>query len=179
MHAEERRPGGHLLRGDTPQVAERFARLLAELVARAAAVDVAPPLPNPIWVRWDHGEPGPWPAYDGHDARVGVGIVPEYVEDTARRVRARLGDAKLPRVIGHADWETQNIRWHGDEAYAVHDWDSLAWLPEAALAGAASGAFASAEQPTLAPLEASVARPPLSTEALAEQATARLTLAGA
>ena len=35
---------------------------------------------------------------------------------------------------------------------AVHDWDSLAWQPEAALVGAASGSFASAGPPTLAPI---------------------------
>jgi len=39
----------------------------------------------------------------------------------------------------------------------VHDWDSLAWQPEAALVGAASGAFASAGPPTLAPIESSEA----------------------
>jgi hypothetical protein len=39
----------------------------------------------------------------------------------------------------------------------VHDWDSLAWLPEAAIAGAASGAFASAETPTLASIGSSQA----------------------
>jgi hypothetical protein len=58
-------------------------------------------------------------------------------------------------VIGHADWEAQNLRWLGTEAYAVHDWDSLGWLPEAAIVGAASGAFASTEIPTLAPLASS------------------------
>jgi hypothetical protein len=41
--------------------------------------------------------------------------------------------------------------------WAVHDWDSLAWQPEAALAGAASGAFASAGPPTLAPIASSEA----------------------
>jgi hypothetical protein len=41
--------------------------------------------------------------------------------------------------------------------WAVHDWDSLAWQPEAALAGAASGAFASAGPPTLAPIDSSAA----------------------
>lgn len=35
--------------------------------------------------------------------------------------------------------------------------DSLAWQPEAALAGAASGAFASDSPPTLAPIESSAA----------------------
>ena len=39
----------------------------------------------------------------------------------------------------------------------MRDWDSLAWQPEAALAGAASGAFASAGPPTLAPIESSEA----------------------
>jgi hypothetical protein len=39
----------------------------------------------------------------------------------------------------------------------VHDWDSLAWQPEAALAGAASGAFANDSPPTLAPIASSAA----------------------
>jgi hypothetical protein len=40
----------------------------------------------------------------------------------------------------------------------VHDWDSLAWQPEAALVGAASGAFArGVGLPTLAPIETSEA----------------------
>jgi hypothetical protein len=63
----------------------------------------------------------------------------------------------LPRVLGHADFEAQNLRWRGREVWAVHDWDSLAWQPEAALAGAASGSFASAGPPTLAPIESSAA----------------------
>ena len=37
----------------------------------------------------------------------------------------------------------------------VSDWDSLAALPEAALVGAACGAFASTDTPTLAPLPSS------------------------
>ena len=61
-------------------------------------------------------------------------------------------------MLGHADFEAQNIsRWHRREVGTVHDWDSLAWQPEAALAGAASGAFASAGPPTLAPIESSEA----------------------
>jgi hypothetical protein len=39
--------------------------------------------------------------------------------------------------------------------WAVHDWDSLAWQPEAALAGAASGSFGSDGPPMLAPIESS------------------------
>jgi hypothetical protein len=60
-------------------------------------------------------------------------------------------------MLGHADFEAQNLRWHGREVWTVHDWDSLAWQPEAALVGEASGAFASAGPPTLAPIESSEA----------------------
>jgi hypothetical protein len=63
----------------------------------------------------------------------------------------------LPYVLGHGDFEAQNLRWKDFELWAVHDWDSLAWLPEAALVGAASAVFASAQAPTLAPLESSEA----------------------
>ena len=81
--------------------------------------------------------------------------VPEYVADTARRARERLLAADLPCVLGHADFEAQNLRWHNEDVWAVHDWDSLAWQPEAALVGAACGAFTSASPSTLAPAESS------------------------
>jgi hypothetical protein len=97
-----------------------------------------------------------WPAIDGLDNR-DDSAVPPYVVDTAVRARGRLLAARLPCVLGHADFEAQNLRWHGRKVWAVHDWDSLAWQPEAALAGAASGAFASSGPPTLAPIESSEA----------------------
>jgi hypothetical protein len=154
IHAEQWRPGGEMLRGDDPATTARYARLLARLVTLAADVEIGgsapgavpPPLPNPPWVRWDREyppEPGP--------------PLPDVVRDAMRRIRDRMSAVWLPRVLGHADWETQNLRWHGISPYAVHDWDSLAWLPEAAIAGSACGAFASAEVPTLAPIASSVA----------------------
>ncbi|UIX34380.1 phosphotransferase [Streptomyces sp. GQFP] len=155
VHAEEWLPGGDMLRGDGPNVAAKFAALLAELVTGALHVDVPPPLPNPAWVRWDHRDSEVWPTYDWHDARADQVELPRDLEETAIRVRSRMARTQLPSVVGHADWETQNVRWQGGRAYAVHDWDSLAWLPEAAIAGAASGTFASAEHPTLAPVESS------------------------
>jgi hypothetical protein len=156
VHAEEFRPGGDVLHGDTPDVAARCAQVFAWLMAELADVTVAPPLPNPPWVRWDHAGAGVWPAVgwiDDRDQRA----VPGYVVDTAVRARRRLMAAGLPCVLGHADFEAQNLRWHGQDVWAVHDWDSLAWQPEAALAGAASGAFASDGPPTLAPIESSEA----------------------
>jgi hypothetical protein len=154
VHAEEFRPGGEVLPGDSPEVAVRYAEVFARLMAELADVTVAPPLPNPPWVRWDHADSGLWPAIGCLDNR-DQGAVPAYVADTAARARRRLLAADLPCVLGHADFEAQNLRWHGQQVWAVHDWDSLAWQPEAALAGAASGSFASAGPPALAPIESS------------------------
>ncbi|HUB40042.1 MAG TPA: hypothetical protein VMA72_14420 [Streptosporangiaceae bacterium] len=156
VHAEEFRPGGEVLHGDSPDVAARGADLFARLMAELAQVTVAPPLPNPPWVRWDHSDPGVWPAIECLDKR-DQSAVPGYVVDTAERTRRRILAAGLPCVLGYADFEAQNLRWHGREVWAVHDWDSLAWQPEAALAGAASGSFASSGSPTLAPIDSSAA----------------------
>ncbi|MBB4908528.1 hypothetical protein H4W32_003127 [Actinophytocola algeriensis] len=156
VHAEESRPGGDLLRGDSPDIAVHYAAVFARLMAELTDVTVVPPLPNPRWARWDHTDPGLWPAIDFLDER-DQSAVPAYVVDTADRVRKRLLATDLPCVLGHADFEAQNLRWHDVDVWAVHDWDSLAWQPEAALVGAASGTFASASPPTLAPVESSAA----------------------
>jgi hypothetical protein len=156
VHAEEFRPGGDVLPGNSPDVAMRYAEVFACLMAELAGVAVAPPLPNPPWVRWDHAGSGVWPAIGFLDDR-DQSVVPAYVVEVAERARGRLLAAGLPCVLGHADFEAQNLRWHGHQVWAVHDWDSLAWQPEAALAGAASGSFASAGPPTLAPVESSEA----------------------
>jgi Phosphotransferase enzyme family len=156
VHAEEFRPGGEVLHGDSPDVAARCAEVFARLMAELADVAVAPPLPNPPWVRWDHPGSGVWPAIDYLANRV-QGAAPAYLAEVAARARGRLLAAGLPCVLGHADFEAQNLRWHGRQVWTVHDWDSLAWQPEAALAGAASGAFSSDGPPTLAPIESSEA----------------------
>jgi hypothetical protein len=157
VHAEEFRPGGEVLAGDSPDVAVRYGEALARVMAELAVVSVAPPLPNPRWVRWDHTDGGVWPAIDFLDDRE-QSAVPAQAVETARRIRSRLLGAALPPVLGHADFEEQNLRWKGNELWAVHDWDSLAWQPEAALVGAASGAFArDVGPPSLAPVESSEA----------------------
>ena len=156
VHAEELRPGGDMLPGDSPDVAACYAELFARLMTELADVTVPPPLPNPPWVRWDHTDPGVWPAIGCLDSR-DQSVVPAYVAEVADRTRRRILAAGLPCVLGYADFEAQNLRWHGQQVWAVHDWDSLAWQPEAALAGAASGSFASAGPPVLAPVESSEA----------------------
>jgi Ser/Thr protein kinase RdoA (MazF antagonist) len=157
VHAEEFRPGGDVVHGDSPDVAVRYAEVFARLMAELADISVAPPLPNPRWVRWDHTDSGLWPVVDFLDDR-DQSAVPEYVVDTAERTRRRILAAGLPCVLGHADFEAQNLRWDGRRVWAVHDWDSLAWQPEAALVGAASGVFANGVgPPTLTPIESSAA----------------------
>ena len=155
VHAEDALPGGSMLRGTSPAVAVRYSEVFARSMALLEDVVVPPPLPSPRWARWDHTDPGLWPAIDFLDVR-DQGVVPPLVVEMASRVRRRLLATSLPCVLGHADFEAQNLRWQG-EVLAVHDWDSLAWQPEAALVGAASGAFANASPPSLVPVESSAA----------------------
>jgi hypothetical protein len=136
VHAEEFRPGGEMLAGDSPDVAACYAEVFARLMGELDGLAVAPPLPNPRWVRWDHTDSGVWPSLEPLDDR-DQSAVPAFVVDTAERARARLLASGLPCVLGHADFEAQNLRWHGREVWA------------------ACGAFASAGQPTLAPIDSS------------------------
>jgi len=69
VHAEEFRPGGEVLHGDSPEVAVRYAQVFARLMAELVSVTVAPPLPNPPWVRWDRAGSGTWPAIGCLDNR--------------------------------------------------------------------------------------------------------------
>ena len=158
IHAEQWHPGGEMLRGDDPSVAAAYAHLYSQLMAITESISLPPPLPNPEWVHWDHEGEGFFAPNSRHDAQSARVRLPEELIQVAARARRRLLSGKdFLRVLGHADWEAQNLRWQGTEPYAVHDWDSVAWLPEAALVGAAAGSFASTEIPTLAPLQSSAA----------------------
>lgn len=90
VHAEEFRPGGEVLHGDSPEVAVRYAEVFARLMTGLADLAVAPPLPNPRWVRWDHTDPGLWPSIESLDEK-DQSLVPTYVMDTADRARRHAG----------------------------------------------------------------------------------------
>ena len=158
VHAEEYRDDGDILADDSPEVGARYGAVFARLMTALQEVALAPPLPNPRWVRWDHTGDGLWPAIDVLDTQ-DQSAVPSFVVETAMRARRRLLAAELPRVLGHADFEAQNLRWHGQQVHTVHDWDSLAWQPESALVGAASGVFPRPPgvPPSLASIESSEA----------------------
>jgi hypothetical protein len=154
VSAEEWRPGGTMQTGDDVDAARRSAVVLAELMAILEGQLGDGMGPPPPWVHWNPPGGGLWPPNAPVD-RMDQRLVPTPIQDCARRVSARLRQAALPYVLGHGDWEAQNLRWKDGRPWAVHDWDSLVFLPEAAIVGAASGAFASAETPTLVPLESS------------------------
>lgn len=120
------------------------AALLAKLVDAAPPPDAYDALnPAPPWVAWDHGSNELWPWPDDLDIDLNDHDGPDWVDDTARRVRDRLSSADASGVIGHIDWEAQNIDWDGDDPVLVHDWDSLAIRPEPTVAGVAAATFPS------------------------------------
>ena len=132
--------GGPLERGSDAAVL--FAGALAELVSRAYSLHLSSTLdPAPAWVNWDHDEPGVWPPADDRDDDLNGYPDPRWLSEVANRARSQLRASRLPRVIGHADWYQANLCWIGRRLHVVHDWDSVVFLPEAAIAGSASAIY--------------------------------------
>ena len=131
---------------DAPRL---FAQALAHLVALAPACSALPSLePSLPWVGWQHDQHGTWPIPDDVDADLNAQAGPTWIEDTGARVRRRLlSTNSLPRVVGHADWESQNLRWLDRRLHVVHDWDSVVGQAEATIAGAASAVFTATGAP--------------------------------
>jgi len=100
--------------------------------------DVGSLLPQPPWAGWDHAEAGVWPVPDDLDADLNADHEVPWLDEVARQVRDCLRRVRLPAIVGHSDWESQNLRWESTTLLVVHDWDSVVALPEAAIAGAAS-----------------------------------------
>jgi hypothetical protein len=126
-----------------PPPPDATAQLLAALIEAAPpaegfpALDVAPP-----WVAWDHPDPQLWPWPDDLDVDLNARSGPDWIDDTAQRIRDRLAGASTStNVIGHVDWEAHNLDWSGMTPVVVHDWDSVAIRPEAAIAGAAAAVY--------------------------------------
>jgi Ser/Thr protein kinase RdoA (MazF antagonist) len=135
--AETEVPGGSPLPIEAG--AAPFAALLARLVesapAPAAVHDLAP---SPPWAGWDHPGARVWPDLDEHGQDLNRIAGLEWVDDAARRVRERLTSTPGRIIVGHGDWESQNIRWTGRDPLVVHDWDSVVAQPETAIVGTAA-----------------------------------------
>jgi hypothetical protein len=155
--AEAAVDGGEMLAGDAHGAADAYAGLLVRLVRLApAAQDVHSLADAPPWTAWDHGGTQVWPPADDRDDDLNAHT--HWLDDVGRAIRQRLGDVTTgaPSVVGHGDWEAQNLRWHGTVPVAVHDWDSVIAAPEPVIAGlaaavwpaAAGGSDASIDQST-------------------------------
>ena len=117
---------------DPPRTAP-VAELLAELVHATPPPETAPALkPAPPWVGWDHPGHQLWPWPDDLDIDMNTHPGPDWVDDTAERIRDRMREDRSRPVIGHIDWEAHNLDWIGGTPVMVHDWDSLAIQAEAA-----------------------------------------------
>jgi hypothetical protein len=142
--AEQYVPGGTLLeRNEDSPI--RFAALLWQLINRCAHLNLDRRLdPPPPWVAWDHTVPGLWPAASDRDSDADLNTDPEprWLNEIGARTRTILLAFHAPPVVGHVDWESQNIRWQDGRPLVVHDWDSAATRPEATIAGAAAAVFA-------------------------------------
>jgi hypothetical protein len=112
------------LRDNHPQL---FAQALVRLVNLAPSVASLPTLePSLPWVGWNHDQRGTWPEPDDIEADLNAQFGPDWIEDAAIRVRRRLlQPSGLPIVVGHADWESQNLRWVNRRLHVVHDCDSI------------------------------------------------------
>ena len=133
---------------DVAAGAEAFAALLARLLAAAPAPDVVPSLaPSPPWNGWDHDGAELWPDRDDKGRNLNRVGGPAWLDKAAADVQRLLRDYRAPACVGHGDWESQNIRWLGDKATAVHDWDSVIAQPEAAIVGFASAVWTKQGKP--------------------------------
>lgn len=140
LTVESHVPGGSQLALDAAAPA-RLAAALARLVRLVPDVAQVPSLePPPSWVAWDHPADALWPPGSA-TGEVSARQVPGWIDEVGRRVQTRLVAECLPSVVGHVDFESQNIRWVGSRLHCVHDWDSLAARPEAAVAGVAAAGF--------------------------------------
>ncbi len=140
-------PGGGPLDPGSDR-ATAFAELLADLVRLAPEVDAVPDLtPAPAWMHWYHDSGGVWPPPDDRPDDLNAHPETAWLDEIGARVRRRLdGSRERGRVVGHCDWEAQNITWRDGRPWAVHDWDSAVAEPETVIAGQAAAVWpASAE----------------------------------
>lgn len=144
--AEAYVPQGEPLTG--PGAAMKYAEAFARLTSITR--DVEPRLsldPPPPWLGgWKYPSGGVWPVADDLPDDLNAIDTP-WLDEAANRVSRVLNTVELPRIVGHADWWPDNVQWRDEELHVVYDWDSLAYLPEAMLAGGASAIYCYAPVP--------------------------------
>jgi hypothetical protein len=129
--------------GPDGDAVHRYAELLNRVVRLAPHTrSVGRLRPNPPWTAWDHHCNGVWPPPDDRDADLNAHPATSWLDEVGRRVRHRLRRARNRRpLIGHGDWEAQNLRWRDGHPWAVHDWDSVVSAPEPVIVGLAASVW--------------------------------------
>lgn len=141
ISAEAMVEGGEQL-ANRPDAAALFASGLHRFITIAASLRLAGSLePSPPWVGWDHFGPQLWPAPDDREGDLNTHDRGDWLDGIARAARERLATFDDDAVIGHGDWYSQNLQWVEAELHAVHDWDSVVFQPEAAIAGQAAAVW--------------------------------------
>jgi hypothetical protein len=92
-------------------------------------------------MRWDDSG-DTWPSATDIAEDLNMRHDPAWIEHAASAARSIIRESKLPTVIGHGDWWTDNIRWDNGRLLSVDDWDSTVCLSEPAIAGVAAALFA-------------------------------------
>jgi Phosphotransferase enzyme family len=124
------------------RAAQPFAVALAQLVDQAPRPEQVPSLaPAPAWTAWNHDQGGLWPWPDDQDVDLNEIEGPGWIDAAARAARQRLQDGHDRAVIGHGDWFTDNLRWHGNRLLVAYDWDSLIADSEPVIAGLAAAIY--------------------------------------
>jgi hypothetical protein len=65
----------------------------------------------------------------------------EWIDALAAMAQPLLWDPTGDDAVGHADWQSNHVRFEGDIVTAVYDWDSLVYDTEAIVVGHAAHAF--------------------------------------
>jgi hypothetical protein len=140
--------GGELLpvSGRSP---DPFASGLAVLIGLAPHPSelgsLGPPLP---WTGPDPHAPDLWPPPDDIDVDLNGVEGPAWIDEAGTAARSKLERSRLPKVIGHGDWYSGNLRWSGSRLHVAWDWDSVIAASEAALAGLAGAKYPTTEAGT-------------------------------
>jgi hypothetical protein len=147
ISAETLVTGGDLLDGDSGSAAQ-FAEALLRLVHEAPRLESVSSLdPSPAWVGWDHKARRLWPDPDDRPGDLNAHDRHRWLDDVGAAAREQLLALDQPRVVGHGDWYSANLRWTHRRLRVVHDWDSVVAQPEAAIAGQAAAVWPGTGEP--------------------------------
>ena len=147
--AESYIPGEVLLPG-SGRAAQPFAAALAQLVRLAPRPgQVSSLAPAPSWTAWNHSQGGLWPRSEELDVDLNEVDGPGWIDAAGQAARQKLREGQDRAVIGHGDWITDNLRWHGNRLLVAYDWDSLIADSEAVIAGLAAAIYLYPALPTV------------------------------